>query len=70
MFSRSGASTLTTHKVFKSKFTDINEFVADKRVAKKHIGTLSSMKNEMMLDEPLSGDISAQLPSIAENEEN
>ena len=66
MFSRSGASTITQHKVFKSKFEDINEFVADARNKK----TFKKPGYADAANDTLSGDISSKLPAISENEEN
>ena len=66
MFSRSGASTIVLHKIFSSKFDDIDEFVADAREKK-------TFKKAGLADgdnAALSGDISSRLPAISENEEN
>jgi len=69
MFSRSGASTIAQHKVFKQRFNDINEMVTEQRKKKTHRGGISSdMKSHA--DTPLPGDISKKLPTIAENEDN
>ena len=38
MFSRSGATTITLHKVFNSHFTNIDEIEHDIRHARKHRG--------------------------------
>ena len=42
MFSRSGASTISQHKVFKATFGNIDEFVADQRKKRTHRGGISS----------------------------
>jgi len=60
MFSRSGASTLTKHQIFKSKFGDIQELIADARIKKTHKGGLSSQNSDALANiELMNGDISA-----------
>lgn len=69
MFSRSGASTISQHKVFKQNFSNIEEFVANQRIKRTHRGGISS-ENQNQNNYVPQGDISNKLPAIAENEEN
>ena len=64
MFSRSGASTIARHKVFKSKFGSINELVAEAKVKK-------TAKRQNLAEQGEMGNVkSSKLPVTRLNEEN
>ena len=68
MFSRSGASTISQHKVFKQKFGNIDELVASQRKKRTHKGGITS-GTPAQVDAALPGDITTKLPAIDENDE-
>ena len=66
MFSRSGASTIQQHKIFASKFNDINELITDARTRKK--STRPSVIGESNhVDDGTNN--ASKLPKISQNDE-
>ena len=63
MFSRSGASTIAMHKVFKQKYSSINELVAEKRMNRK-------VKRQNLAEDEEPDAATQRLPAITENDEN
>ena len=71
MFSRTGASTIAKHKVFKTDYADINELVHDVRTRKGFVPRATKdSDNSDADDEPQERARKKRLPTVTETENN
>lgn len=70
MFSRTGASTIAKHKVFKSDYADINELVHDARTRKGYVPKVFNDEDNEDDEEPHEQARKRRLPTVTENENN